>query len=76
MRKDDPKIQWQRWDNLHQTHYNGQYTNEFGEMEDLGFGSTHPTGRERGFASNLPSVIRHKAMFAKWDKIIQEKKNE
>ena len=65
MRKDDTKI----WDTsaeiAYQTYYNGQYTNEYGEMEDLGFSSTHPTGRERGFASNLPSVIKAKAMLRK-----------
>ncbi len=65
MRKDNRKI----WDTsaeiLRQTYRNGQYTNEFEEIEDLGFPSAHPTGRERGFASNLPSVIRAKAMFRK-----------
>lgn len=76
MRKDDPKIQGQRQDNLYMTYYNGQYTNEFGEMEDLGFGSAHPTGRERGFASNLPSVIKAKAMFDKLAKKSREKQNE
>ncbi len=65
MRKDNRKI----WDTsaeiVRQTYRNGQYTNEFEEIEDLGFGSAHPTGRERGFASNLPSVKRAKARFKK-----------
>ena len=65
MRANDRKIWNTSAQIFHDTYYNGQYTNEFGEMEDLGIGSTHPTGRERGFASHLPSVIRAKAMFRK-----------
>ncbi len=65
MRKDDRTIWNTSAEILRQTYLNGQYTNEYEEIEDLGFPSAHPTGRERGFASNLPSVIRAKAMFKK-----------
>ncbi len=65
MRVDNRKIWNTSAEIAHQTYLNGQYTNEYGIMEDLGFPLAHPTGRERGFASNLPSVIRAKAMFRK-----------
>lgn len=65
MRKDDPQIQHQRQDNAYMTWYNGEWTDEFGQIIPLGFGSAHPTGRERGFASNRPEVRRAKAMFRK-----------
>ena len=79
MRKDDPKIQRQRYDNAHMTYRNGQFTNEFGQMEDLGFGSAHPTGREKAQTYEHyqhPFCVKMRAMFDRQAINIAKKKEE
>ena len=62
MRADNRQIWNTSAEIFRQTYYNGQFTNEFGEMEDLGIGSTHPTGRERSIIQDHPFFVKSRAM--------------